>query len=69
VEFDEAFDRLLPASDDALLVVVDGDEHCPMTASAKMMTKNQRTTLAQPDVRTCLAPHLGHASAVVLISV
>ena len=28
-----------------------------------------KTTLAQPDVRTCFAPHFGHASAVVLISV
>ena len=33
-----------------------------------MSPRNIRTTLAQPEVRTCFAPHLGHASALVLIS-
>jgi len=50
-----------------------GDElsllHWPMIIRPTKTMMKASTTLAQPDVRTCFAPHLGQASALVLISV
>ncbi|MBL0162175.1 MAG: hypothetical protein IPP82_00635 [Xanthomonadales bacterium] len=45
------------------------DEYCPTTAKITTMTMNHRATFAQPDVRTCFAPHFGHASALLLMAV
>lgn len=53
---------------DAGVVSDDGLLHCPITARKTTRPRKIRTTFAQPDVRTCLAPHFGQASAFVLIS-
>jgi len=41
--------------------------HWPSSANASMTMKKVKTTLAQPEVRTCFAPQLGQASALVLM--
>lgn len=42
--------------------------HWPTMIKKNKNPKKIATTFAHPDVRTCFAPHLGHASAFVLIS-